>query len=85
MWLLAVLLLLPFIYLFSWIAAPFLYVGARTVHFAEKVGATYGGVVEFLFFALLIWLFVFAITYKRIFWVPLVLVLLIATYFGSWY
>jgi hypothetical protein len=84
MWMILVLLLLPFIFMFSSVAAPFLFVIGRTVHSAELLNANYGGAAEFMFFILLIWLVVFCGKSKWFFWLGLVPVLALSTWLGGW-
>lgn len=84
MWLLAVVALLPFIYLFSWVAAPFLFVFGRNMHFAEKLYG-YSGYAAWAFYMVIIMLVVMSGHSKRFFWFGLLPVLLIGAWLGGWH
>jgi lipopolysaccharide export LptBFGC system permease protein LptF len=84
MWLIAVLLLLPFIYVLATVSAPFIFVFGRSIHFAEKLYYTFGGVAAWAFYILIIVLVVFCGKSKWFFWLGLLPVLLFASALGGW-
>jgi hypothetical protein len=84
MWALVIIALLPFLFLFGWLSAPFLFVFGRAFHFAEKLHYTFGGWAAWLFGILIIVLIVYCGKSKWFFWLGLLPVLLFASALGGW-
>lgn len=79
-----ILILLPIIYLFSWIVAPFLYVGGRVMFFVEGVSAHMGSGFRYAVIIGLVMLIAASLKSWKIFWYVLVPVLAVMVYIGAW-